>query len=166
MCIRDSTSRDGKRYVLVILDDYSCFTWTLFLVSKDETFEKFLVFLQRTENRLGHSLVSLKSNHEKEFENLSFIDYCNEQGIDHNFSAPKTRQQNEVVERKNQTLEDMTGTMLIASGLARNFWAEGLNISSYIINRCMIRLILNKTQYELFKGRKPNIMHLRVFGCK
>ena len=60
----------------------------------------------------------------------------------------------------------MTRTMLVASGLPRNFWAEALNTSSYIINRCMIRPILKKTPYELFKGRKPNIMHLRVFGCK
>ena len=60
----------------------------------------------------------------------------------------------------------MTRTMLIASGLARNFWAKALNTSCYIINRCMIRPILNKTPYELFKGRKPNIMHLRIFGCK
>ena len=64
------------------------------------------------------------------------------------------------------SLEDMTGTMLIASGLARNFWAEALNTSCYIINRCMIKPILNKTPYELFKGRKLNIMHLRIFGCK
>jgi len=71
-----------------------------------------------------------------------------------------------VVERKNCTLEDMTKTTLIAIGLPRNFWAKALNISCYIINRCMIRLILNKTPHELFKGRKPNIMHLRVFGCK
>jgi len=56
--------------------------------------------------------------------------------------------------------------MLIASSLARNFWAEALSTSCYIINRCMIRPILNKTSYELFKGRKPNIMHLRIFGCK
>ena len=60
----------------------------------------------------------------------------------------------------------MTRTMLIASGLPRNFWAEALNTSCYIINRCMIRPILNKTPYELFKGRKPNIMHLRVLACK
>ena len=60
----------------------------------------------------------------------------------------------------------MTRKMLIVSGLPRNFWAEELNRSCYIINRCMIRAILNKTPYELFKGRKPNIMHLRVFGCK
>ena len=71
-----------------------------------------------------------------------------------------------MVERKNKTLEDMTRTMLIANGLARNFWAEALNTSCYIINRYMIRPILNKTPYELFKGRKPNIMHLRIFGCK
>jgi len=69
-----------------------------------------------------------------------------------------------VVEHKNRTLEDMTRTMLIASGLGRNFWAEALNTSYYIINRCMIRPILNKTPYEIFKGRKPNIMHLRIFG--
>jgi len=56
--------------------------------------------------------------------------------------------------------------MLIASGLARKLWAEALNTSCYIINRCMIRPILKKTPYELFKGRKPNIMHLRIFGCK
>jgi len=54
----------------------------------------------------------------------------------------------------------MTRTLLIANGLPRNFCAED------ITNRCMIRPILNKTPYELFKGRKPNIMHLRVFGRK
>jgi len=60
----------------------------------------------------------------------------------------------------------MTRAMLIASGLARNFWAEAWNTSCYIINRCMIRPIRNKTPYELLKGRKPKLMHIRVFGCK
>jgi len=86
------TSIDGKRYVLVIVDDYCRFTWTLFLASKDETCEKFLMFLKRTEKRVGHSLVSLRSDHRKEFENLSFIDYCELHGVGHNFSVPKTLQ--------------------------------------------------------------------------
>ena len=94
------------------------------------------------------------------------MDYCNEHGVDHNLSALRTPQLNGTVECKNWTLEDMTRTMHIASGLPRKFWAEVLNTSCYIINRCMIRPILNKTPYELFKGRKPNIMHLRVFGCE
>jgi len=124
--------------VLVVVDDYSRFTWTLFLASKDETFEKFLIFLKRVKKRVGHSLICLRSDHGKEFENSSFIDFCNEHGVDHNFSAQEHPKQNGVVERKNQTLEDMTRTMLIASGLPRHFWAEALNTSCYIINRCMI----------------------------
>jgi len=159
-------SRGGKRYVCVIVDDYSRCTWTLFCASKDETFEKLVVFIKKFKKRVGHSLVCLRSDHGTEFENSSFIDYFNEHGVDHNFSAPRTPQQNGVVERKNRTLEDMTRTMLVASGLARNFWAEVLNTSCYIINRCMIIPILNKTPYELFKCRKPNIMHLRIFGYK
>ena len=155
-------SRGGKRYACVIVDDYSRFTWTLFLASKDETFEKFVTFIKKVEKR-GHSLVCLRSDHGTEFENWSFIDYCNEYGVEHNFLAPRTLKQNGVVERKNRTLEDMTRAMLIASGLARNFLAEALNTSCYIINRCMIRPILNKTPNELFKGRKPNIMHFKNF---
>ena len=127
--------------------------------------KKFLVLLKKVEKRVGHLLVSLRSDHGKEFENSSFIKYCNEHGVDHNCFAPRTPQQNRVVERKSRTLEDMTRTMLVVSGHLRNFWAEALNTSCYIINRCMIRPIINKT-YELFKGRKLNIMHLRVFGCK
>jgi len=145
------TSRGENRYVFVIVDDYSRFTWTLFLASKDESFEKFLMLLKKIEKRVGNSLVSLRSDHGKEFENSSFIEYCNEHGIDHNFSAPRTPQQNGVVERKNRTLEDMNRTMLVASALSGNFWEEALNTSCYIINRCMIRPILNKTPYELFK---------------
>ena len=89
-----------------------------------------------------------------------------EHGVECNFSAPRTPQQNGVVERKNRSLEDMTRTMLIASSHPRNFWAKALNTSCYVINRCMTRPILNKTPYELFKGSKPNIMHLRIFGCE
>ena len=73
------------------------------------------------QKRVGHSLVCLRSDYGTEFENSIFIDYCNEHGVDHNFLAPRTPQQNGVVERKNQTLEDMARTMLITSGLARNF---------------------------------------------
>ena len=137
-----------------------------FWLLKMKLLGKFLAFIKKTEKRVGHSLVCLRSNHGTEFENSSLIDYCNKHGVDHSFSAPRTPQQNGVVERKNRTLEDMTRTMLVASGLPKNFWAEALNTSCYIINRYIIRPILNKTPYELLKCRKPNLMHMRVFDCK
>ena len=73
--------------MLVIVDDYSRFTWTLFLASKDEYFDKFLGFLKKIAKRVGHSLVCLWSDHGKEFKNWSFIDYRNEH-VDHNFLPP------------------------------------------------------------------------------
>ncbi|XP_070026701.1 intracellular protein transport protein USO1-like [Nicotiana sylvestris] len=72
----------------------------------------------------GNQLASIRSDHGTEFENAKFAEYCDENGVDHNFSAPRTPQQNGVVERKNRTLEDMEGTMLISSKLPHSFWAE------------------------------------------
>ncbi|XP_075083603.1 uncharacterized protein LOC142167340 [Nicotiana tabacum] len=67
---------------------------------------------------------------------------------------------------ENRTLEDMARTMLIDSGVAKGFWAEAVNTACYLVNRCMIRSLLNKIPYELLNGRKPKLTHLRTFGCK
>ncbi|XP_056695777.1 uncharacterized protein [Spinacia oleracea] len=159
-------SRSGKRYVLVIVDDFSRYTWVIFLASKEETFEEFVAFASRVQRQSNHKLVHIRSDHGTEFQNKKFDDLCKESGISHNFSAPRNPQQNGVVERKNRTLEDMTRTMLIASGLPKSFWAEALNTACYVLNRVLVRAIKNKTPYELNRGRKPSITHLRIFGCK
>lgn len=78
-------SLGGKTYCFVIVDDYSRFTWTLFLAHKDEAFEKFLVFCRRTQNIKGYFVKAMRSDHEREFENRQFQVYCEENGIEHNF---------------------------------------------------------------------------------
>ena len=93
-------SLGGNYYALVIVDDFSRFTWTLFLESKSDTFSAFKKLARRMQNTK-------------------------------NFS----------------------------------FWADAVSTSCYVMNRVLIRPILKKTPYELFNGRKPNINHLRVFGC-
>ena len=60
----------------------------------------------------------------------------------------------------------MARTMLCENNLPKYFWEEAINTSCYVINKILIRPILSKTPYELYKGRKPNISHLRSFGCK
>ena len=60
----------------------------------------------------------------------------------------------------------MARTILNESSLPKTFWADAVNTSCYIMNRVHIRPILNKTPYELYFGRKPNISHFHVFGCK
>ena len=56
--------------------------------------------------------------------------------------------------------------MLNDSNLPKYFWADAISTATHVINRVLIRPILRKTPYEIFKGRKPNIAYFRVFGCK
>ena len=88
------------------------------------------------------------------------------QGINHNFPALGTPQQNGLVERKNRTLQEMARTMLNDNNLPKYFWAEAISISCYVLNRILLRPILKKTPYELWKNKKPNISYFKVFRCK
>ena len=84
----------------------------------------------------------------------------------HNFSAPRTPHQNWVVERKNRSLEELARTMLNEYYVPKYFWADAVSTACYVLNRMLIRPILKVTPYELFKGRKLNVAHLKIFGCK
>ncbi|GJW44005.1 retrovirus-related pol polyprotein from transposon TNT 1-94 [Tanacetum coccineum] len=135
-------SYGGNRYTLVIVDDYSRYTWTRFLKDKTEAFDQFEIFSRKIQNQLGCSIVSIRTDHGREFDNeVQFGEFCNTNGITHNFSAPRTPQSNGVVERKNRTLQEMSRTMLNEA-------------------------IIEKTPYELLRGRKPTLDYFRVFGSK
>jgi len=69
------------------------------------------------------------------------------------------------VERKYRSLEELARTLLNDSNLPKYSWADVVN-TCYVLNRVLIRPMLKKTPYELYKGRKPNISHFKVFGCK
>ena len=140
-----TTSLGGKKYGLVIVDDFSRYTWISFLAHKDETFDAFKRFYKKVTNLKNLSIISIRSDHGTEFENHNFDEFCNEHGINHNFSAPRTPQQNGVVERKNRTLEEMARTMLCEGNLPKYFWAEAVSTACYILNRVLIRSILKKT---------------------
>ncbi|GJU13633.1 retrovirus-related pol polyprotein from transposon TNT 1-94 [Tanacetum coccineum] len=160
-------SYGGNRYTLVIVDDYSRYTWTRFLKDKTEAFDQFEIFSKKIQNQLGCTIVSIRTDHGREFDNeVQFGEFCNANGITHNFSAPRTPQSNGVVERKNRTLQEMSRTMLNEQSLPQKFWCNAVDTSTYILNRILIRAILGKTPYELLRGRKPTLDYFRVFGSK
>ncbi|GKD81710.1 retrovirus-related pol polyprotein from transposon TNT 1-94 [Tanacetum coccineum] len=156
-----------NRYTLVIVDDYSRYTWTIFLKDKTEAFDQFEIFSRKIQNQLGCSILSIRTDHGREFDNeVQFGEFCNTNGITHNFSAPRPPQSNGVVERKNRTLQEMSMTMLNEQSLTQKFWCNAVDTSTYILNRILIRAILGKTPYELLRGRKPTLDYFRVFGSK
>jgi transposase InsO family protein len=93
-------SVDGNNYyALVIVDDYSRFTWTLFLSKKSNAFQDFKRFSKRIENEKNCKIGYIRSDHGGEFTSHVFEMFCEEKDISHNFSTPRTPQQNGVVEK-------------------------------------------------------------------
>ncbi|GKC20316.1 retrovirus-related pol polyprotein from transposon TNT 1-94 [Tanacetum coccineum] len=155
-------TKDGK-----VIDDYSRYTWTRFLKDKTEAFDQFKIFSKKIQNQLGCTIVSIRTDHGREFDNeVQFGEFCNANEITHNFSAPCTPQSNGVVESKNRTLQEMSRTTLNEQSLPQKFCCNAVDTSTYILNRILIRSILGKTPYELLRGRKPTLDYFRVFGSK
>jgi hypothetical protein len=91
-------SMGGKWYIIIIVDDYSHYSWVLFLESKDQVFEHFWLLPLRLNNEHPNCLKAIHSDNETEFRNVSFDEFCLEHGIDQQFSIPRVPQQNGVVE--------------------------------------------------------------------
>ncbi|KAG9459211.1 hypothetical protein H6P81_003719 [Aristolochia fimbriata] len=162
-------SHKGKRYIFVYVDDFSRFCWVDFLREKSDTFASFQRLCSKVIMEKGETIqkiMRLRSDHGKEFENKDFAEFCDKRGIHHEFSAPKTPQQNGVVERKNRTLQEMARVMLLSKGLPKKLWAEAINNACYITNRVFFRPFTHKIPYELYKEKKPTVSHFYNFGSK
>ncbi|XP_063949970.1 uncharacterized protein LOC135152795 [Daucus carota subsp. sativus] len=163
--MNDLVRKDLKKYCLVIVVDFTKFTWTYFLHAKDESSEIIINHIKIVDNIDPIRKVSrIRSDNGTEFKNSTIKDFCEEKGIHHEFSAARTPQQNGVVERKNRTLIEAARTMLEESKLPTYFWAEAVNTTCYTQNISLINQAL--TPYQLFKGKKPTLNFLHVFGCK
>ena len=115
-------------------------------------------------NEKGIPIVKIRSDHGKELENAKFEAFCNEHGIKKEFLAPKTPQQNGVVERKNRVIQEMARVMLLNKNIPQKFWAEGMNTSCRIGNRIYLRAGTKKTSYEIWREKKPKVKYFQIFG--
>ncbi|WVZ75508.1 hypothetical protein U9M48_023553 [Paspalum notatum var. saurae] len=134
----------GKWYVLVVVDDFSRFSWVFFMEFKDEAFGFVRDPVPRLRNESHKAMRAIRKV----------------------TMAENSETLNGVVERKNRTLVEMARTMLDEHRTPRRFWAEAVNTACYIANRIFLRAFLGKTSYELRFGRQPSVKHLRAFGCR
>ncbi|GKA09095.1 retrovirus-related pol polyprotein from transposon TNT 1-94 [Tanacetum coccineum] len=139
---------NGKKYILVIVDDYSRFTWVKFLKSKDETLEVVIKFLKQIQIGLNKTVRYIHTDNGTEFVN----------------QVPMTPYQNGVLERRNSTLVGAARTMLIFSKAPIFLWAEVVATACYTQNQSLIHTRHNKTSYELVHDKKPDLTFFRVLG--
>jgi transposase InsO family protein len=114
-------SISGNKYGLVIVDDFSRFTWVFFLQDKSEAKGIVKKFIRRVQNEFELKVKNIRSDNSSEFRNTQVEEFLHEEGIKHELSAPYTPQQNGIVERKNHTLIERQGQCLMNTRLWTHF---------------------------------------------
>nr|GFA17258.1 retrovirus-related Pol polyprotein from transposon TNT 1-94 [Tanacetum cinerariifolium] len=130
-------SINGKRYVLVIVDDYSRYTWVHFLRSKDEAPKVIKIFLKRITVLLQSPVIIIRTDNGTELKNQVLKEY----------------------------FDKAARIMLIFSRAPLFLWDEAIAKACFTQNRSIIHCRSNKTPYELINDRKPDISFLHVFGA-
>nr|GEW21525.1 retrovirus-related Pol polyprotein from transposon TNT 1-94 [Tanacetum cinerariifolium] len=156
-------SINGKKYVLVIVDDYSRYTWTHFLRSKDETPKVFIDFLKLVQKGLHAQVRTVQINKGTKFLNKTLHAYFAQEGIEHQTSIARTPKQNNIVKRQNCTLVKATRTMLSAAKSPLFFWAEAIATTCFTQNRSLVIPQHEKTPYHIINGLKPSVKFFYIF---
>ncbi|GJX90989.1 retrovirus-related pol polyprotein from transposon TNT 1-94 [Tanacetum coccineum] len=133
-----SRSFNGRKYILVIVDDYSRFTWVKFLRSKDKVPEFVIKFLKMIQVYLNATIRNIRTDNGTEFVNHTLKAYYEEVGILHQTSVAHTPQQNGVKQSRQLAV---------------------------LKNISLIRKRHNKTPFEILHEIKPNLSYLHVFGA-
>nr|GFB98315.1 putative ribonuclease H-like domain-containing protein [Tanacetum cinerariifolium] len=147
-------SINGKIYVIVIVDDYSRYTWTHFLRSKDETPKVLINFLRLVQRGLQAQVRVVRTDKGTEFLNQTLHAYFATEGILHQMFVARTPEQNDVVERQNRTLVEAARTMLRVAKVSLFFWAEAIATACFTQNRSLVIPRHEKTPYHIINDRK------------
>lgn len=155
----------GKRYMLVIADDYSRYYHAILLRSKSDAFEAARDWIVLQERRTGCKVKRIRSDNGGEFVSEQWHQYYRENGILHERTVPYSPEQNGKAERAVRILKDGIRTYLLDSGLSRGYWGAAAMSFAHIRNMIPTKYAPDTTPHELFLGKRADVSRLRTFGC-
>ena len=156
----------GCKYFVMFIDDFSRCCNVYFMKRKSEVPEKFKEFEAATTSGGTLKIGTLRSDNGGEYLSEDFKKYLESKDVHHELTVPYSPEQNGVAERMNRTLVESARTLIAHAGLPDCYWAEAISTTAYVRNRMPTNALKEPvTPYEKWYGRKPNVQHLRVFGC-
>jgi transposase InsO family protein len=158
-------SHSGYRYWATFLDDATRFKAVIPMKRKSDTFAAFLVYKAYAERLLGVLLKILRHDKGGEYISKEFLQYCADHGITIQQTVRNRPQQNGDAERLNRVGGERITTMLSESGLPPQFWADCLASLVHVWNCSPTSALKGMTPYEAWHKKKPDVSHLRVWGC-
>jgi len=153
---------NGHVYFLTVTCDNTRMKWVKLGDSRASLRDEVIPFIRRIERLTGHKVAIIRMDNAKEF--ILLATNLKEMGIGAEFTVTYSPDQNGVAERLNRTLVTMAKSMLFESRLPEKFWGFAIETACYLRNRLPVSYG-RKTPYEKLFGKKPDICHLKVFGC-
>ena len=160
------SSFQGNKYALTFIDDFTRMIFIYFISCKSQVKEKFMIFKSYVENQTGMKIKALRTDNGTEFVNKELSNFLSIEGIQHQTTVPYCPQQNGVAERTNRSIIEKARSLLSGSNLSKAYWEDAVGTAVYLKNRSPHRSLHGDTPYERWHGEKPDLSHLRIFGCR
>jgi len=164
MCGPIPISLGGNKYFLLIIDEHTHYHWVKFLSKKSDAFTRLKKWKLEAEREADLKLQYLKSDGGKEFCSKEFTEWLTSDGVTHEMSAPYEHEQNGLAERGIQNVSQRAMCQLFGTNMSQGFWPYAVENAVYLINRSPTTTLKDKTPFEAWTGKQPNIKHLRTFG--
>ncbi|GMF65678.1 unnamed protein product [Phytophthora lilii] len=163
---------DGRRisrWQQVLAADHGRVKWLhgrFCLRAKSESERSLRKFIAKVEKQFDASVKFVRHDGAKEFKTNSLLVFYDDHGIEVQPTVWYAHQTNATAERANRTIVTIGRSMLHYAGLDKRFWAEAAMAAIYIKNRLPSPKVPGKKPFELVYKSKPNVKHMRIFGCK
>jgi hypothetical protein len=128
-------------------------------------FNKFKEFKALIENISERKIKILRSYNGGEYTSKEFMNFSKDVGIKRELTIPYNPQQNGLAERNNRMIMEVMKTMIHDQDLPMFLWPEEIITSVYVQNRLFHSALGFKTPEEMFTRKKPEVSHLKIFGC-
>ncbi|KAG6590540.1 Copia protein [Phytophthora cinnamomi] len=162
----EEESLGGSRYLLLITDEASGCMSGFCLRARSESEGCLRRFITKVEKQFDARVKFVRHDGAKEFATNSLLAYYEDHGIEVQPTVRYAHQTNATAERANRTIVTIGRSMLHYAGLDKTFWAEAAMTAIYIKNRLPSPKSPDKTPFEIVYKSKPNVKHMRIFGCK
>jgi hypothetical protein len=159
-------TQEGFRYALLIVDEFTSFTWVYLLHHKAQAEEKLIEFNEMQE-RSVRMIQEIRTDRGGEFTSGSIKSYMAQRGVVMRHSPPYTPQYQGKVERMNRTVGEMAHSMRAAAQMPLELWGISWEAAVYLRNRCPTKSNIDQvTPYQMLYDKPPVLSHVKVFGAR
>jgi reverse transcriptase-like protein/Pol polyprotein/gag-pre-integrase-like protein/integrase-like protein len=158
-------SHKGFKYFMTFINDKSRKVFIAGLHQKSDVAQCLRALIAHVEVETGQNMKALCTDSGSEYTGTALTQYLTNKGTKQELTTPDTLQHNGIAKCMNWTLLDKVWAILLDANLPEMYWFDALEYATLLHNVTPTWALDASTPEEVWSGNKPNVSHLRVFGC-